>query len=248
MDTAQAVRVYHKQHRTATSNALTKKKCPMSIAMSSKIADHLDDLLRQMTIGLWDAHDDKDRARKAKARSKVSKEKFAARKKNEEMQTQIAKAEKEDHEAKERGEIPPSMATAMKKYATAEVKKQFAALKKKERVKGSGGGKDQPSTPTENGQKQRGRSTQAGGRSPRSSSRSSTKQQGGQSKKSARKNNRKKRSTSKESSSRTSTSASKSKDSQRGRSPKAHGGRGRGGRGGRGGRHNARGRGRGQRR
>ena len=201
-----------------------------------------------MTIGLWNTHSDKARARKVKARSKISKEKFPARKKNEEMQTQITKAEKEDHEAKERGEIPPTMATAMKKYATAEVKKQFAALKKKERVKGSGGGKDQPSTPTENGQKQRGRSTQAGGRSPRSSSRSSTKQQDGQSKKSARKNNRKKRSTSKESSSRTSTSASKSKDSQRGRSPKAHGGRGRGGRGGRGGRHNTRVGGRGQRR
>ena len=114
----------------------------MSIAMMIKIADHLDDLLRQMTIGLWDAHDDKDRARKAKARSKISKEKFAARNKNEEMQMQIAKAEKEDHEAKERGEIPPSMTTAMKKHATVEVNKQFAALKKKERVKRLGGGKD----------------------------------------------------------------------------------------------------------
>ena len=207
-----------------------------------------DDLLRRMTTGLWNARSDEDRARKAKARSKISKEKFAARKKNEEMQTQIAKAEKEDHAAKERGKIPPSMVASMKKYAAAEVKKQFAALKKNERVKGSGGGKDQPSTPTENGKKQGGRSMRASGRSPRSSSRSLTKQQGRQPKKSALKTNRKKRSTCKESSSRTSTDASKSKDSQRGRSPKAHGGRGQSERGGRGGLHNARGRERGQKR
>ena len=68
-NTAQAARMYRKQHGTATTSTLAKKECPMSIAMSNKIADHLDDLLRQMTIVLWDAHDDKDRARKAKARA-----------------------------------------------------------------------------------------------------------------------------------------------------------------------------------
>ena len=49
------------------------------------------------------------------------------------------KAEKEDHDAKERGKIPLSMAASMKKYVAAEVKKQFAALKKNEQAKGLGG-------------------------------------------------------------------------------------------------------------
>ena len=126
------------------------------------------------------------------------------------LQTQIEKAEKEDHDAKKRG----SMAASVKKYAAAEVKKQFAALKKCERAKGLGRGKDQPWKPTDNGQKQArasGRSPQASKRSPRSSSWSSINQQGGQRINSARKTNQKKRGTSKESSSRTSTMPQRAK-------------------------------------
>ena len=136
-DTAQAARLYRKQHGTATPNALTKKECPTLIATTSKVVAHLNDLLWQMTIGLWNAHSNKDRARKAKAGSKVSTEKFVVQKKNEDMQTQIVKAEKEDHDAKERSEIPPIMVASMKKYVAAEVKKQLATLKNNEQAKGS---------------------------------------------------------------------------------------------------------------
>jgi hypothetical protein len=63
----------------------------------------------QLTYQLWKYHERKDRDRKMKSKMKEITVKFAAAKKNEEMQERIAKEEKEAREASARGELPATM-------------------------------------------------------------------------------------------------------------------------------------------
>ena len=70
-------------------------------------------------------HLDKERARKTAARLKAVKEKHQQKKKNEEMQRQIAKEEQEDREAAERGELPKRMIEQIKAEAVAQMRKEL---------------------------------------------------------------------------------------------------------------------------
>jgi hypothetical protein len=258
-DNDKAARAYRKYFKIPTLSVILKKICPIADALTDKVSDSLGEVMEETTVKLWDFHRQKERDRIMKAKMTAIKEKHEAKRKNEEMQARIAKEEREDREAAERGELPRRMIDQMKKYAKAEAKALMDEHRKNERVKGSGDRKNQRSKPTKNGPKSKSNSGRSSEQSTNSSSQSSTNQRGRQRNASARSttNNgrgnaggRNKRSKSKSNSKKTSneTSSNESNErSQRSRSPRGRGGRGRGGRGGRGGRPNAKGRGRGRR-
>ena len=229
-----AMKMYRKLHGSEKPDTYERNACMVARYLAETVASSLGNVMKQLTVVFFDFHRQKDRARKSAARSKAIREKHKLKEKNEEMQARIAKEEEEDREAAERGELPKRMIDQIKKEAKAEAKKLFEGYKKKERVKDSGGHKNQEPAPTNNGHDSKRKSGQSKKKSKTSSKKSSGQPRSkSRSKKDAKKGEEKSKSTSSKN-----TSKSNSRNGQNA---------GRGGRGGRGGRRSGRGRGRGQR-
>ena len=248
-DTEDIATMYREHLRLDRVRTFQSKITDDGILLVKKVADSLEDLMDQLTYQLWKYHERKDRDRKMKSKMKEITVKFAAAKKNEEMQERIAKEEKEAREASARGELPATMKAQIQKCAKAEAKRMFDEYKKKERSKASGGTKNQESKPIKDGTKQKRNSAQTKSSSKKKSTEASKKQREKQkntSRRSEANTGEKSRQRSNSNSSRSTSSNNSDQDSNNNskKSNRTHQGRGgrgrgrgRGGRGGRGGRH-----------